>query len=258
MKFLSADITKAGAIFGQWRSLAARASALCVLLLLGAWSGNAQASFGCYLQHTSTQFQTGAPGATYNHSFTIVDDSGTTCAGTISGTVTITGDTTGGGTLNNGGGPVTTFNWSGPGGSSFSFTSTTGTLPGGDLAIQVDCLVGCFNGATFLTYFDESDDLYDFHATTPTSVVTTDLEQVTIGAKSLYNNNPATETVSFDNNHPIGTIGEPGDASGTIIEFGAELIHLHLKSLKFLDACGPIHGLSAPCSVPCSKRPTTD
>lgn len=199
MKFLSADITKAGAIFGQWRSLATRASALCVLLLLGAWSGNAQASFGCYLQHTSTQFQPGAPGATYNHSFTIVDDSGTTCAGTISGTVTITGDTTGGGTLNNGGGPVTTFNWSGPGGSSFSFTSTTGTLPGGDLAIQVDCLVGCFNGATFLTYFDESDDLYDFHATTPTSVITTDLSAVTIGAKSLYNNNPATETVSFYN-----------------------------------------------------------
>lgn len=199
MKFLTADITKAATIFGHWRSLSTRASALCVLLLLGAWSGNAQASFGCYLQHTSSQFQPGAPGATYNHSFTIVDDSGTTCAGTISGTVSITGDTTGGGSLNNGGGPVTTFNWSGTGGSNFSFTSTTGTLPGGDLSIQVDCLVGCFNGATFLTYFDESDDLYDFHATTPTSVITTDLSAVTIGAKSLYNNNPATETVSFYN-----------------------------------------------------------
>ncbi|MFT3805363.1 autotransporter domain-containing protein [Arenimonas sp.] len=218
MSFQSAVITKAAAIFGHGRSLAARASALCVLLLLGAWSGSAQASFGCYLQHTSTQFQQGAPGATYNHSFTIVDDSGTSCAGTISGTVSITGDTTGGGTLNNGGGPVTTFNWSGPGGSSFSFTSTTGTLPGGDLAIQADCLVGCFGGSTFLTYFDESSDLYDFHATTPTTVVTTDLQQVTIGAKSLYNNNPATETVSFYNvtGTPILLATDTPDVNGEV------------------------------------------
>jgi uncharacterized protein YhjY with autotransporter beta-barrel domain len=178
----------------SWIGRLSRTAAMLFLALFAsfAWSSNALAvTVACEIAATSSTFQQAPGGGSVYFTFAVVDTGGG-CSGTVSGEVVLTGDGTGGAT-------TSLPTWSGSAASTFTVTVNLGPNPGQSVSVNINCLSGCFNGANTIKAVAATDNLYEFLATTPTTVVTNDLTPVDFGVNLKFNGTAASEQIRFDN-----------------------------------------------------------
>jgi hypothetical protein len=144
----------------------------------------AQSAATCTIQNTGTNFQQDDAGTAFTYSFQIVD--GGACPGTVTGTVDLTTDNTGGAS-------AVPASWSGAPGDIIDITITTGLEPGTYVNYTVNC-VQCINGPTTVDWYAYTNSTYELIPTTATSFTALPGQNVPLGVQYLINNDPATET----------------------------------------------------------------
>ncbi|MGH8049907.1 MAG: autotransporter domain-containing protein [Arenimonas sp.] len=187
----SSNLSIRNTFLGARTALVKRLVLAAFLLMLG-WAPQVFATTGCEI------FISGAPSATVNVSTVqgfsvLLQDTGAGSCTPTDLTFTAIGDTTGGVTL-----PATiTGSTFSPTGNLVSFNVTAGPTGGGSVGIQVNCTT-CFNGSTSVTFGLNTNNVYAFTPTSPSSVTTNQLRSFTLSTNLLVNGAGSGATYSTD------------------------------------------------------------
>ncbi len=179
--------------------------ALATLLLLGAFCGQAFAQtcdFVAIGPTTATGPASGSVG------FTLQGQ--TACSTTITGTLVVTADSTGGATV----GPTP---FTATLDTDFNFNVALGNLPGGTGTVIATCTSGGCAGDQLLYTFNTANN-YAYIATTPTTITTNQLSSFTLGTNLLINGAPGTLQTQFTNvtnSTTIATVAPNGAGTAT-------------------------------------------
>ncbi len=166
--------------------------ALTTLLLFGALASTAFAQ-SCDFVPIGATAQTGAAGSSVG----FILQGQTACAATITGTLSVTSDTTGGATV----GPTP---FTATLDTDFNFVVNLGSLPGGTGTVTAVCTSGGCTGSQIAYTFNTANN-YAYVPTTPTTIVSNVLSSFQIGTNLLRNGVPGTFATDFTN----VTLGSP-------------------------------------------------
>jgi uncharacterized protein with beta-barrel porin domain len=179
-----------------------------VLLLIGlfamAWSGESLAQSCDFVNVDPAPSKLGLPNTSVSFTF----QAQTACAGTVTGTIAITTDTTGGATA------PTTF--SATLDTDETFSVLLGPTPGGSGTVVVTCLVGGCAGDT-LTYTFGTNNDFDYIANVPLPVVANQITPFTVGTNLQFNGAPGGLSTTFTNI----TVPTSPISYGTVVPDGA-------------------------------------
>lgn len=179
--------------------------ALSTLLLLGTLASTAFAQT-CDFVPIGATTQTGVAGSSVG----FVLQGQTACAATITGTLAVTSDTTGGATV----GPTP---FTATLDTDFNFVVNLGSLPGGTGTIIAVCTSGGCTGAQIAYTFNTANN-YVYTPTTPTTIVSNVLSSFTIGTNLQRNGVPGTLSTVFTNvtlGSTIATVAPNGAGTAT-------------------------------------------
>ena len=154
-----------------------RFAALTFLLLASVWSSQALATIGCEIQAALPSTVNVAAGGNTNFTVNVVDTGG--CGSTVDLSFAVSGDTTGGATAP---GPA-----AGAAIAPFVFNVGAGTTGGGTATVTVTCTAGCFNGPTTAVFTINTNNVYAFTPTSPTTFTTNQSTPYTLSTNFLVN-----------------------------------------------------------------------
>ncbi|MFY2764382.1 autotransporter domain-containing protein [Arenimonas sp. MALMAid1274] len=187
-------------VASRWFNLVA----LVVLALFGmAWSGQSLAQSCDFVNVDPSLSQSGPAGGTLTYTF----QAQTACSPTVTGTIAITSDTTGGATA------PTTFTATLD--TDESFTLTLGPTPGGTGTVTVTCLTGGCTGDTIVYTFNTNNQ-FVHTAATPVNITANQITPFTVGTNLQLNGGPAGLGIAFNNLSNGANYGtSTPDAAGT-------------------------------------------
>ncbi len=183
-----------------------RFAALVLLLLASLWSAQASATTGCEIQAGLPSSANIAASGNTNFTVNVVDTGG--CGSTVDLSFAVSGDTTGGATAP---GPAL-----GAAIAPFVFNVGAGPTGGGSATITVTCTTGCFNGPVTAVFTINTNNVYAFTPTSPTTVTTNQSTAFALSTNLLVNGagSGATYSTSF-------LVTPSGPFLGTIVNSAA-------------------------------------
>ncbi|TNJ35095.1 autotransporter domain-containing protein [Arenimonas terrae] len=220
--------------------------ALFLLALLSlAWSGESLAQSCDFVNVDPAPSKLGLPNTSVSFTF----QAQTACAGTVTGTIAITTDSTGGATA------PTTF--SAILDTDETFSVLLGPTPGGTGTVVVTCLVGGCAGDT-LTYTFGTNNDFDYIANVPTPVVANQITPFTLGTNLQFNGAPGALATTFTNiTNPAnyGTVNPDGagdaDITQSIFTAGNIVVRgtLNCPVAFVLEGCAAVAPVDMPVQI---------
>ena len=222
------------------RTLTSRFFNGIVLLVLGlmamAWSGESLAQSCDFVNVDPAPSKLGLPNTSVSFTF----QAQTACAGTVTGSIAITTDSTGGATA------PTTFTATLD--TDETFSVLLGPTPGGTGTVVVTCLVGGCAGDTISYTFGTNND-FDYIANVPLPVVANQITPFTVGTNLQFNGAPGGLATSFTNltdASNYGTVAPDGagdaDITQSIFNAGTYVVRgtLNCPVAFVLEGCAAV------------------
>lgn len=210
------------------------------LFLLGlaamAWSGQSFAQSCDFVNVDPAPSKIGLPGTSLSFTF----QAQTACAATVTGSIVISTDSTGGATA-----PAT---FTATLDTDETFNVLLGPNPGGNGTVTVTCLTGGCAGDTLVYNFATNND-FDYIANVPSPVVANQITPFTVGTNLQLNGAPAALTTTFTNLTSAlgyGTVTPDGagdaDTTQSIFTAGTYVVRgaLNCPTAFVLEGCSAV------------------